>query len=549
MRLPTASSSYDEVPYPSTSHIFTHPDNLATVATLLGLKPAPVSHCRVLELGCAGGGNLIPIALSLPHSTCVGLDASAVQIDEGQRAIAAVGATNVTLKHLDLLDVTPELGQFDYIIAHGIFSWVPEAVRDKIFSICRDNLAPNGVAYVSYNTYPGWHMLGATREMMLFHTRHVSEPQMRITQARELLKFLSQTLTVAGEDTKSSITRSYAEFLKSEMEHIGPSTDAYVFHEELEEINDPLYFHEFAAWAERHQLQYLSEANFSDVFLNDFPPECTTELLKMARNLIELEQYMDFLRNRTFRKTLLVRGEIEISRQLRSDRVRQLYAASHAQSTAPAPDIQSIAAEEFATPEGLKFATDHPVTKAALVCLNDVWPRPVFFDELLEQAYARLGRTAPDIATRTQDALVLSANLLKGYAYSSRLIELHTYAPHFAAQVSARPVASPWARFQAQTDTEVTNLCHVRVELKGIAQYLMSHLDGTHDRAALLDGLEKSVASGLLLLRASSADQIEGNAAPEEQPNPTDPDAMRQVLTEELDEALQGLARVALLTA
>ena len=549
INLPTVPTSYDEVPYPSTSHIFTHPDNLATAAILLGLTPPPISHCRVLELGCASGGNLIPIALSLPHSTCVGLDASAVQIAEGQRAVAVVGLSNVTLKHMDLLEVTAELGQFDYIIAHGIFSWVPEPVRDKILRICRENLAPNGIAYISYNTYPGWHMLGATREMMLYHTRQVSEPQLRITQARELLKFLSQALTATGENSKSAITRAYAEFLKSELEHIEPSTDSYVFHEELEEINDPLYFHEFAAWAGRHQLQYLSEANFSDVFLNDFPPQCTSDLLKMARNLIELEQYMDFLRNRTFRKTLLVQAEAEISRQLRPERIQQLYAASHAQSTAPTPDVRSIAVEEFATPEGLKFATDHPVTKAALLHLNDVWPRAVLFEELLNHAYARLGQAAPDSATHMQDTLVLSANLLKGFAYSSRLIDLHVHAPQFVAQVSARPTASPWARYLAQSGPEVTNLCHMRVELKGIAQYLLSHLDGTCDRAALLDGLEKSVASGLLILHESSAAPENPNA-PDAAHNAT-PDAadLRKILAEELEEALQGLARVALLIA
>jgi methyltransferase-like protein len=443
---------------------------------------------------------------------------------------------------------------------------VPELVRDKILSICHENLAPYGVAYISYNTYPGWHMLSATREMMLYHTRHVSEPRMRITQARELLKFLTQNLSAAGENTKSSITRSYVEFLKSEMEHIEPSTDSYVFHEELEEINDPLYFHEFAAWAERHQLQYLSEANFSDVFLNDFPPQCTSDLLKMARNLIELEQYMDFLRNRTFRKTLLVHANLEISRQLRPERVQKLCAASQARSAAPAPDIRSIAVEEFTTPEGLKFATDHPLTKAALLHLNEVWPRAVQFEELVDQAYARLGKDAPNPAARMQDALVLSANLLKGYAYSSRLVELHTHAPHFAARVSERPVASPWARFQAQTGSEVTNLCHVRVELKGIAQYLLSHLDGTRDRAALLDGLEKSVASGLLVLRENAPEGVpqgaheggngqtgEGTPAKESVAMPpaasSDPIALRRILTEEMEEALQGLARVALLTA
>lgn len=550
-------TSYDEVPYPSTSHLFTHPDTLATAAILLGLQPVPVEHCRVLELGCAGGGNLIPMALGLPHSEFVGVDASAVQIAEGQAAVAASGLTNVTLKQLDILNVTADLGQFDYIIVHGIFSWVPVTVRDQILAICRQNLTPQGIAYISYNTYPGWHMLGTIREMMLYHTRQVSEPQLRIAQARELLKFLTDSLTTATEQSNSKLLKAYAGFLQSETEHISGSSDSYVFHEELEEINDPIYFHEFADWAARHHLQYLCEANFSDVFLNDFPPQTTSELLKRAHNLIELEQYMDFLRNRTFRKTLLVHAEAMISRQLRPDRVQQLYAASNARPATADPDVHSIAVEEFANPEGLKFATDHPITKAALHYLSSVWPRAVPFQELLDQAYTRLEQSAPAPAARAQDALLLSANLLKGFAYSSRLIELHTTTPHFATRVSERPVASPWARVQAQTGAEVTNLCHTRVELKGIAQYLLSHLDGTHDRAALLDGLEKSVAAGTLILHATDGDKAADHQMEQSPfvggtpagPTAVEPAHTRNILDEELDEALRGLAQVALLVA
>jgi methyltransferase-like protein/2-polyprenyl-3-methyl-5-hydroxy-6-metoxy-1,4-benzoquinol methylase len=533
-------NSYDEVPYPTTSHAFTHPDNMATAATLLGLTPAPVTQCRVLELGCAGGGNLIPLAVSLPHSEFVGIDASAVQIAEAQAAQTALGLTNITFQALDILDISPDFGQFDYIIVHGIFSWVPTPVRDKILAICCQNLAPHGVAYISYNTYPGWHMLGTIREIMLYHTRHATEPRPRIAKAREILKFLTNSLTAASELSNSKLVKAYAGFLQSESEHITTSTDSYVYHEELEAVNDPMYFHEFAAWAERQQLQYLCEANFSDVFLNDFPQEVTGDLLKMAGSLIELEQYMDFLRNRTFRKTLLVHRDQPIVRRLRPEVVQQLYAASNAQSASASPNVRSIAVEEFTSPEGLKFATDHPVTKAALVYLECVWPQSIPFAELLDRAYEGLGQGAVPAHVRAQDAQLLSANLLKGFAYSGRLIELHSYAQHFAAQPSERPVASPWARYQAQTGAEMTNLCHVRVELKGIAQYLLSHLDGTHDRAELLEGLEKSVAAGTLILKP-----IDENPVPPEASS----GGTHGILEEEMEDSLQKLARAALLIA
>ena len=124
--------SYDAVPYPDYSYFESHPDRVATMATLFGMKPPPVDRCRVLELGCAGGGNLIPMAYGLPQSEFVGIDTSARQIAAGQEKASALGLKNVTLQPLDILDVNTDHGQFDYIIAHGVFSWVPRVVQDKI---------------------------------------------------------------------------------------------------------------------------------------------------------------------------------------------------------------------------------------------------------------------------------------------------------------------------------------------------------------------------------------------------------------------------------
>jgi cyclopropane fatty-acyl-phospholipid synthase-like methyltransferase len=163
------NNAYDAVAYISKPFPQTHPDNLATLATLFGLQPPPLDNCRVLELGCASGGNLIPMAVSLPGSTCVGIDLSANQIADGQKTLAALGLKNVQLKHLSILDIDESFGEFDYIICHGVYSWVPEDVQDKILSICAANLARDGVAYVSYNTFPGWHMRGMIRDMMCYH--------------------------------------------------------------------------------------------------------------------------------------------------------------------------------------------------------------------------------------------------------------------------------------------------------------------------------------------------------------------------------------------
>jgi len=185
--------SYDEAPYPGRAYAHTHPDYMAALATLLGLNPPPVARCRVLEIGCAAGSNLIPMALSLPEATFVGIDISPRQIADGRRIIETLGMTNVTLLVRDVQEVGDELGQFDYIIAHGVYSWVPAPVRDRLMALTKRALAPHGIAYISYNTYPGWHILGALRDLMIYAARGVEDPRERARIALALLDMLAES--------------------------------------------------------------------------------------------------------------------------------------------------------------------------------------------------------------------------------------------------------------------------------------------------------------------------------------------------------------------
>jgi SAM-dependent methyltransferase len=187
-------TAYDNVPYPSGAYPQSHPRRLATLGALFGMQPADILTARVLELGAADGSNLIPMAAELPQATFVGIERAGIQARTGQATIKELGLRTITLLHRDMLDVDAQLGQFDYIIAHGVFSWVPGEVQDKTLSICKQNLEPNGIAYVSYNTYPGWHMRGMMRDMMLFHTSQFTDPQTKVQQARALVEFLADSV-------------------------------------------------------------------------------------------------------------------------------------------------------------------------------------------------------------------------------------------------------------------------------------------------------------------------------------------------------------------
>lgn len=534
----TTLNAYDQVPYPGLSYSHTSPDRLATVATLLGMEPAPVDRCRVLELGCAGGGNLIPLAYALPESRFVGIDYSSAQIDMGKENVRALGLQNIVLEHRNILDVDRRLGEFDYIIAHGVFSWVPPQVQDRLLSICKENLASNGVAYISYNTYPGWRQLGVIREMMLYHTREIDNPQERAAQARTLLNFLAGAVPL-DSGAYGSLLNMYARLLQGEFKSSGERGDALLLHDELEEINQPLYFYQFAEQTERHGLQYLGDAEFHTMVSSNFPPQVSDTLGQMSRDVIELEQYMDFLRDRAFRRSLLCHNHVKLSRALRPELVSPFYIASRTRPEPDAEAIHSVQVARFHAGSGAILSTDHPATKEAMLYLAEIWPRAVALEPLLDAARARLGldgsRSDPGWAS---DAYVLSANMLQAYSYSDTLVELRTRRPKLFLQVSERPVASPVARLQAREISKVTNLCHDRVDLDELDRYLIQYLDGHHCCADMVDLLLAGpVADGRLTIMPA---QNGAESAPE-------PRAVRDILAEGVEKRLQWLAKASLL--
>jgi methyltransferase-like protein/2-polyprenyl-3-methyl-5-hydroxy-6-metoxy-1,4-benzoquinol methylase len=522
-------NSYDEVPYPSGPISSTHPDRLATLATLFGMTPPPVDRCRVLELGCADAGNLLGIAEGLPRSEFVGVDLSARHVEAGQAAVAELGLRNVTLLRQSILDVGPELGTFDFITCHGVYSWVPRPVQEKVLALCREQLAPNGVAYVSYNVYPGWHARGMVRAMMRYHTRTSSDPQTCAARARDLLAYLLEAVP-EGQAV-------YRQLLKEELERIQACKDSYVFHEHLEEVNEPVYFHEFAGRAARHGLQYLAEADIRSMLARRFGPQVAAALDRLGEDLIGREQYLDFLNNRMFRQTLLCHREVPLRRDLSAEQVAAFHVASPARCVSPAPDVQSDRAEEFRAPSGVTASTGHAISKMAFIHLAEIWPRCATFDTLQATARARLGGDASvvqDAASYARDTRLLAENLLQ--AFTAGVVELHVHPPPLVTEPGARPRSGALARRQARDGDRVTNTRQELVHLDPLSRHLLRALDGTRELPALTEFLADAVLEHNLVVERHGR-------------RVTDPDRLRSILTQEVDANLRRLARSALLIA
>jgi methyltransferase-like protein/2-polyprenyl-3-methyl-5-hydroxy-6-metoxy-1,4-benzoquinol methylase len=482
---------YDEIAYPTFPHSSTHPDRLATIATHFGMKPAPVERCRVLELGCSNGTNLLSMAVALPESEFVGVDLAGRPIARGMAIVEALGLKNIALRNLDVLEMAPDYGKFDFIIVHGLYAWVPSVVRDQILAICKGSLQPQGIAYVSYNTFPGCYSRLMAREMMVFHNRDFHDPQQQTQQAITLLKLLANARTEP---------ELYTKVLQDEFERISKRPREAVYHDELAEVFQPVYFHQFMEHAERYELQFVGEADFFEMHTGGLTPQAKEVLDKISDDIILREQYLDFMRGRAFRKTLLCHKDVPLDRSGKSVSVRLFYVSSQARPNSPAPNFSPGAEETFASGSGAELVTANPLARALLWYLIESQPQRIPFHQLVSEVERRARRGLGFVPKPEQDFASELADFV-WLMYSAGLLDLHVYVPPFATKVSERPVASPLARIEARDGEVITTLHHRSLRLgDSLQRGLVMLMDGTRDHNALRKDLLGLFESGALTL-------------------------------------------------
>jgi SAM-dependent methyltransferase len=475
------SDLYDEIPYPSLPRPQSHPSRIAALAAIAGMTPPPVSRWRVLEIGCGDASNLVPLAFEYPEGQFTGVDRAAVPLARGRDAAAKFGLANLELYQADLLDWKPD-GEFDYVIAHGFYSWVPLEIRDRLLEICAAVLAPGGVAYVSYNALPGSHLRRYVWDFLKFHTRRAASSRIRIEKANELARLIAARS--ADDPGRAAI--------RKEMEIVLERGAEAIFHDDLSETNDPVYLLGFIEHIARHGLQYLGDAEPWRDDVRDLPLP--------VEDWFEARQYGDFLDCRKFRESILCRKEIPLDRALALDRFQPLAAASRVRPAEPQPD----GAQKFELSQGRSLTTNHPLVKDVLCFLATHWPGSV------PVAGLPLGGCPPE------DAADMLMHLVEAEA-----IELWQQPPRVATAISERPVASPLARFQLSLGlTMVTNQRHQSIDLLDeTARALVSLLDGTRDREALVAAM--------------------GRVAPGPEGTPADPAAIERSLQVSLQEMLR----------
>ncbi len=438
------ASDYDSVRYPSRSYQQSHPLRLATTAMLLGMEPPPLERCRVLEIGCGDGSNLTPMGVGLPGSSFFGIDLAEKPIERGRALIAAAGLGNVRLESMNLLEFPAGLGEFDYIIAHGFYSWVPDIVRRKMWEVLAAHLSANGVAYVSYNAYPAGYLRSASRDMMNFHLAAAGTPDgERAAAGREFIGNLMEA--AAGG---SGVWKSVLQF---ESQRLNKQPLEVIRHDELEDTSTPFAFSDVVRSAYGAGLQYLAEASVRRLFTT--PPTVPDSFGPCS--LVEREQYLDYLEFRSFRETLFCRKEISLDRERIVERVSRAWLASPVIRVENGDD----GAARFRIPSKQgTLETDNPGMIGVLDRLHELWPSAERFSDL------------PDAAGMEAAIANLAA---KG------LVELRVHQQVPRREEGRIPVASPLARAQFAEGARASNLMHAMVDVEE---------DGARAMVCMLDG-------------------------------------------------------------
>jgi SAM-dependent methyltransferase len=311
------AQKYDTVPYAAQANPQSHPRHLATVATLLGLSPPDVTSARVLEVGCNDGANLLPMAATLPGARFTGCDISSRSIAAARRAASELGLGNVEFVQADLATLRDGGEPFDYIIAHGVYSWVPADVRDALFGLAQRRLHRDGILFVSFNVYPGCHVRQAAWEMLRYHVRNTGDPRARLDEARAFAALVAEP-SVAQTEVDG--------LLRQELAKLVTQSDSALFHDDLGLPNDPVYFHQFTEHLARFDLAYLGEAKLSMMTAAGLTPRVQQFLANMDR--LAREQYLDFVRLRRFRQSLVCRGDANPSGVPAHERAAAMHAAA-----------------------------------------------------------------------------------------------------------------------------------------------------------------------------------------------------------------------------
>lgn len=459
-------SAYDRFFFESLPNPERHINRLYVMSLLFGGKPTPIDGARVLEIGCSTGSHLIPQAERYPGSYFVGIDLSASQISAGIKIVTDLGLSNISLSAQDIREWNESSGTFDYVICHGMFSWVDEDLRRILLEKISHSLAPDGVAYVSFNSSSTWRHRQSLQKIFQQADDRGMAPERRIQRIRSFVALLSDCMPSCADVNRSRV--------HDELSRLENVSDQLLLHEYLVEGRSFLVS-EISNLAATVGMTYLADARPRRSFYRyqrSLKPSALRAVFSRQSNS-ENEDLFDTIEQKPFRGGLFVKTSTPLSPSFERDRLGALYMSS------PLVPVSSDGEKEL-----FLSGNEEPVEVAEkavaefLRKLYQAWPSALPFTEMLDDS------NNPAVIDALTDLFWLQHIDLSFDNYGC------------AREAPARPSVLPSARYHAGSGGTVLSRRHEFVRMNDFERIVATLLDGTRTVDDIVGIAEEAIARG-----------------------------------------------------
>ena len=486
--------------YPSRVHEKATPMSMRRIACLFGLVPSEVRESRVLEVGCGAGANIISLALLYPHARFKGIDESGNAIKQARSTARKLQVKNVNFEEVSLTSHEIK-GRFDYIMAPGIYSWISTEARRRLLGQVEIALTDNGLAYFSYNTYPGWNTPRAVRDMMVFHTRGFPDMETKAREAKKMLNFVLAN----NKDVKSP----YTDALQGEAALLSDLEEYWFCKEYLSEINEPVYLADFIAAANSNAMTYVGDMDLEYMYLGNYKELAQNQLGELT-TAVRQEQYMDFIVNRRVRNTILSKAA-GVNRSVTAARLKDFRFRLRLLPKTPISEVtyaQDVV--ELMSPANQDITVNVTGTEriAFVEYMVSTHPKALSMEEICTGAEEKAGQTMEKLLEPLQRFLV--GGIASGLCICEREPDLFVLNP------TEKPAVFAFAQHQSKTGVLVNNTRHQTIRITTVDQYILPFLDGKHEMSELVRELQKSVENGDLNISVEGTDK-DGNVPDQSQ--------------------------------
>lgn len=517
--------SYSLIGYASKVHPARDPGHIYTVAALYEMDGVSPERASFLELGCGVGQALFPLAILYPNASFRGIDSSPGQIEAGKKIVEGLAIPNLVLEEKSVSEVEREDEKYDYVLCHGVYSWVAPGLQKSILSAISSSLSENGLGYLSYNTFPGWNFRTILRDFLLAHVDSTAAPSDQIRKARDLLNLFGSAVGYEFE-------RPYSLMMQAELKRIASETDEYLFHELLENENHPVLFTEMTKTLEEFGLMHIADARMSRNELNRLHKTAVSEAVvrgcaEYTTDRRSREQFMDFVFHTPFRESVICRKGRDVAAEAAVEKLERCFFAASFEPLEQETHLDRECEEEFVDLGGQHIFITRPAVKLALAALRKAWPSSAGFESLWESIRNSIHAGS---AVFTKDRLAAALFDL----YRKDYVDVSLNDAPVAIQIAERPRVTAFAALQARTGQIVTNLRYETVELGDLERELMQFLDGTRDRGMLRDALLLSLAE-------------HGARLQEDGVEISDPERQKELVATLVDDGLESLRKAGLL--